>query len=123
MKETYIGDYINNHFNTNIYENKRTNEIVQYRSLFCYMLHKDLNLTLHSIKEHLNSKGKKINHTSVLHNVRLFEKFEKTNPSLNITRVKILCKLDPKFLLLKRIQNIDDKEKIEQITNCINHYE
>lgn len=122
-KETYIGVCINNLCSTNIYENKRTQEIVDYRSLFCYILNKDLKLTLHKIRDHLNSKGKKMTHATVLHNIRIFEEVRKRKPNLNDLRFEILGSIDPKYLLLKRIENITDKEKIEQITNCINHYE
>jgi hypothetical protein len=122
-KETYIGNCINTICNTNIYENKRTQEIVDYRSLFCYILNKDLKLTLHKIKDHLNINGKKMNHATVLHNVRLFEDVRKRKPKLHDLRFEIMGSIDPKYLLLKRIENIKDQEKIEQITNCVNHYE
>lgn len=122
-EKTYIGRIINTIHNTNIYENTRKLEIVKYRSLFCYILHKDLNYTLFTIRDYLNSRGKKINHSSIIHNIRLFEEFKKSNPDMLDTRDKILTKIYPKYLLLKRIKNIEDLDKIEQINNCINSYE
>lgn len=122
-KETYIGTCINSICKTNIYENKRTQEIVDYRSLFCYILNKDLKFTLHSIKDHFISKGKKMSHCNVYHNVNLFNEVRARKPHLNDVREQILESIDPKYLLIKMIENIEDKEKIEQIINCINHYE
>jgi hypothetical protein len=31
--------------------------------------------------------------------------------------------VDPKYSLLKRIEEINDKAKIQQITNCVNYNE
>lgn len=122
-KETSVCTAINSICNVNIYENKRTQDLVDIRSMTCYILHKDLKFTLHKIKDHFNSKEKKMSHCNVLHNVRLFDEVRGRKPHLNEIRETIMSSVDPKYFLLKRIENIEDKEKIEQITNCINHYE
>ena len=123
QKEKYICDTINSLLGVNIYENRRTQDLVDIRSMACYILHKDLKYTLHKIKDHFNSKGKNLTHCSVLHNVRLFDEVRRRKPILNDVRETIMGDIDPKFLLLKRIENINDIDKIEQITNCINNYE
>jgi chromosomal replication initiation ATPase DnaA len=122
-KETYIAECIMKLYDINVYDNRRTKEIVEYRSLMCYILHKDLNLTLYKVRDHFNNNGKQMSHCNVHHNVKLFEKLRAKKTHLNELRFEILGSIDPKYLLLKRIENIEDKEKIEQITNCINHYE
>jgi hypothetical protein len=122
-KEKYIGELINKICGVDIYENKRTQDIVDIRSMACYILHKDLKMTLHKVKDHFISKGKKMSHCTVLHNVRLFDEVRKRKPNLNDVRDKIMQETDPKYLLLKRIEKIEDISKIKQITNCINHYE
>lgn len=121
-KEKYICETINSLMGVNIYENRRTQDLVDIRSMACYILHKDLKFTLHKIKDHFNSKGKKLTHCSVLHNVRLFDEVRRRKPILNDVRETIMGDIDPKFLLLKRIENINDIDQIEQITNCLNHY-
>jgi hypothetical protein len=121
-KEKYICETINSLMGVNIYENRRTQDLVDIRSMACYILHKDLKFTLHKIKDHFNSKGKKLTHCSVLHNVRLFDEVRRRKPILNDVRETIMGEIDPKFLLLKRIENINDIDQIEQITNCLNHY-
>jgi hypothetical protein len=123
MKSKYVGDSINLIYATNIYENSRNQDLVDYRSLCCYILHKDLKMTLYAVRDHFNRNGKAMNHCSVLHNVKLYNEVRSRKPHLDSARDMILGKLDPKYSLLKRIENIDDEIKIEQITNCVNHYE
>ena len=121
--EEQVGRAINTIYNTNIYENRRTKEIVEYRSLMCYILHKDLKLTLYKVRDHFNSKGKKLTHCSVIHNVKLFDEFRKSNNTFEETRDKILSEIDPKFMLIEKIKEIQETNKIEAISNCVNYYE
>ena len=122
-KEKYICESINQICGVNVYENKRTQNLVDIRSMACYILHKDLKMTLHKVKEHFNTQGKSITHCTVLHNVRLFDEVRKRKPELNDIRDTVMGTIDPKFLLMKRIENIQDISKINQITNCVKHYE
>jgi hypothetical protein len=75
------------------------------------------------VKDHFNSKGKKLTHCTVLYNVRMFEEVRRRKPHLNDVRDAIMGKIDPKYLLMKMIENIEDISKIEQITNCVNYNE
>lgn len=122
-KPKYICESIKHILGLDVYENKRTQDLVDVRSMACYILHKDLKMTLHRVKDHFNSQGKSITHCTVLHNVRLFDEVRRRNPHLNDVRDTIMGTIDPKFLLMKRIENIDDMSKISQITNCVNQYE
>ena len=122
-KAKYICDSINQIYGVNIYENKRTQDLVDIRSMACYILHKDLKFTLHKTKDYFNSRGKKMTHCTVLHNLKVFEQARKIKPELEAVRDSLMTKFDPKYLLLKRIQNIEDKEQIEKIINCINYNE
>ena len=121
-KAKYICESINQICGVNIYENKRTQDLVDIRSMACYILHKDLKFTLHKVKDHFNSKGKKMTHCTVLHSIKIFEQARKIKPNLEDVRDIIMGTIDPKFLLMKRIENIKDISKIEQITNCVNSY-
>jgi hypothetical protein len=122
-KAKYIGESINQLCGVDIYENKRTQELVDVRSLACYMLHKDLKMTLYDVRDHFNFFGKQMNHTTVFHNVKLFEKLRKSKTHLEAIRDTIMQTVDPKYSLLKRIEEINDKAKIQQITNCVNYNE
>ena len=120
-KEKYICESINQICGVNIYENKRTQDLVDIRSMACYILHKDLKFTLHKVKDHFNSKGKKMTHCTVLHNIKIFEQAIKIKPHLNDVRDTVMGTIDPKYLLMKMIEKIEDISKIEQITNCVNY--
>lgn len=122
-KEKYICESINQICGVNIYENKRTQDLVDIRSMACYILRKDLKFTLYNVRDHFTSNGKKMTHCNVMHNVKLFEEVRKRKPHLNDIRDTIMGTIDPKYLLLKRIENIEDISKIHQITNCVKHYE
>lgn len=122
-KQTSVCTAINSICGVNIYENKRTQDLVDIRSMACYILQKDLKFTLYNVRDHFISNGKKMSHCNVLHNVRLFDKVRARKPHLNKIRDTIMTKIDPKYLLLKRIENIEDKDAIERITNCINYNE
>jgi chromosomal replication initiation ATPase DnaA len=122
-KMKYIAESINQLCSVNIYENRRTQSLVDIRSMACYILHKDLKLTLHTVSDHFKENGKSFTHCNVLHNVRLFEEVRKRKPELEKVRNAVMGNIDPKFILIKRIENINDISKINQITNCINEYE
>jgi c-di-GMP-related signal transduction protein len=62
-----------------------------------------------------------MNHTTVLHNVKLFAEVRKRKKHLESIRDTIMQTVDPKYSLLKRIEEINDKAKIQQITNCVNY--
>ena len=89
----------------------------------CYILHKDLKFTLHKVKDHFISKGKHFDHSTVLYNVRMFQEVRRRKPHLNDVRDTIMGTVDPKYLLIKMIENIEDTTRIEQITNCVNYNE
>ena len=122
-KANYIGKSINQLCGINIYENRKTQDLVDARSLLCYILHKDNKITLHKIKEHFVSKGKNYDHATALYSVRAFEEARRRKPELNNIRDMILDRIDPKYALIRRIENINDPSKIEQIINCINYNE
>lgn len=122
-KANYIGESINQLCGVDIYENRRTQDLVDARSLACYMLHKDNKITLHKIKDHFNSKGKAMTHCSVLYSSNMFAEVRRRKPELNDVRDKIMNTVDPKYALMKRIEHIEDASAIERIINCINYNE
>lgn len=122
MKEkkiSQISEIINTTLNVNIFENSRKRQVVDARSLFCYILRKDLNYTLHQVKDYFNENGKIITHCTVFHSVKLFEQ----KKHLHELRNTIMQTVDPKYNLLKRIEEIKDIKTIERITNCVNYNE
>jgi chromosomal replication initiation ATPase DnaA len=119
-KAEEIGKEINDTLGLNLYENTRTLDLVDARSLYCYILRKDLNYTLYQVRDTLRKQGKSFDHCSVLHNVAIYDEVRRRKPNLELIRDSILGDISPKYTILKKLEKIDDIEKLEQILNCIN---
>lgn len=122
-KEKIISEIINNSLKLNIFENSRKREVVDARSLYCYILRKDFNYTLHRIRDIFIASGRSSTHSTVIHNVNIYDVVLKSNESFNDLRNIILSQVSYKHLLLKKIEQIKDEEKLRDINNCINYYE
>lgn len=126
MKEnkiSQISEVINSSLNVNIFENSRKREVVDARSLFCYILRKDLKLTLITIRDIFRANGKHYDHASVMHSVKTYDVALINNKHYEQLRDEILSEYSPKHLLLKKIEQIESEEQLERITNCINYNE
>jgi hypothetical protein len=119
-KAEEIGKEINDTLGLNLYENTRTLDLVDARSLYCYILRKDLNYTLYQVRDTLRKQGKSFDHCSVLHNVAIYDEVRRRKPNLELIRDSILGDISPKYAILKKLEKIDDIDKLEQILNCIN---
>jgi chromosomal replication initiation ATPase DnaA len=119
-KAEEIGNEINEMLDLDIYQNTRTLDLVDARSLYCYILRKDLKYTLYQVRDSLRAKGKKFDHCSVLHNVEIYDEVRRRKPKLDFIRDNILGGISPKYAILKKLEKIDDIEKLEQILNFIN---
>lgn len=119
-KEKFISLQIQALLEIDIFKNKRDMKTVDARSLYCYILRKDFNYTLYSIRDTFRANGKKFDHSSVHHNVNLFEEVRWRRKEMEDIRNTILKRLDPKFELLQIIEDIKDEKIIKQIINCIN---
>jgi chromosomal replication initiation ATPase DnaA len=122
-KEKIISEIINTSLKLNIFENTRKRNVVDARSLFCYILRKDFNYTLHRIRDIFIEQGRSSTHSTIIHNVNIYDVVLKENESFNDLRNLILSKVSYKHLLLKKIEQIEDEGILKDINNCINHYE
>lgn len=121
IKEKFIALQIKNLIKVNVFDKTRKQNVVDARSLFCYILRKDYNFTLYEIRDIFRNNGKKFDHTSVYHNVKLFQEVRKRKAIIEEARNIILSRIDPKYKLLEIIKGIDTDEEIERITNCVNY--
>ena len=121
IKEKFIALQIKNLINVNVFDQSRKQNVVDARSLYCYILRKDYNFTLYEVRDIFRNNGKSFDHSSVHHNVLLFEEVRKRKEIINEARTIILSRLDPKYKLLEIVKGIDSEEEIERITNCINY--
>lgn len=122
-KEDIIAKRINKILGINIFENTRTTKLVDARSLYCYILKKDLKLTLYEIRDIFRSKGKLFDHSTVHYSVKLYEEVRSRNPVFEMLRNEILGKISVKYFLLEKINKIENEEQLIQISNCVNSYE
>lgn len=119
-KAEEIGKEINETLDLDIYQNTRTLDLVDARSLYCYILRKDLKYTLYQVRDSLRAKGKRFDHCSVLHNVEIYEEVRRRKPNLDLIRDSILGEISPKYTIIKRLEKIDDVEKLKEILDFIN---
>tara|TARA_R100001163_G_C4943870_1_gene114499 strand:+ start:114 stop:560 length:447 start_codon:yes stop_codon:yes gene_type:complete len=65
-----------------VFENKRTKQHAEYRSLLCFILRIYFGMTLYQIRDYFNSKGKNSNHATVLYSIKKFEYYRQYNKQL-----------------------------------------
>lgn len=120
-KEESIADEINVSLGLNLYENSRRLDLVDARSIYCYILHKELNYTLYKVRDSLRAKGKLYNHCSVIHSVKIFDEVRRRRKDINELRDKILFRTNSKYHIIEKVKNIEDEEKLSKINEFINN--
>ena len=120
-KEELLAEEINRTLGLNLYDNSRTLDLVDARSIYCYILHKELNYTLYRIRDGLKAKGKKTHHATVLHAVRIFDEVRSRRKDIEALRDKIMSRSNLKNHLLAKITEINDEDKLNDINNYIEY--
>lgn len=110
---------IKKELNINIYEDSRKRPVVTARTLFIYILRKDWNFTLYKILEIFKQNGKDFTHATLIHNIKLYEITKKEEPKLEEIRGVILDQEPLQFEIIQMIKNVRNKEKLQQIKNCV----
>ena len=125
MKNSYkiLESEINLKLKVNIFEKSRERKYVDARALYCYVLRKDYKYTLQEIINTFKENGLERNHATILHCVRMYEVAMKYNPKLQNIRNEILRPIEPQVLLLDRIREIKDLNRLRGINNFINFQE
>lgn len=67
--EKYLKEFNSLH-NVDIFKNTRKNPVIQYRQLFHTILRKQGNMSLQKIADFTTYKGRKCDHTTVMHSVK-----------------------------------------------------
>ena len=122
-KPIEIADSIKSALGVNVFEKNRSQPIVDVRSMYSYILRKDLNYTLHKIKDIFKSQGKSFDHSSVHHNVILYENEVKyRRPELDALRVELLGVISPRYILQQKINKITDEQQITELIKFIEQW-
>lgn len=119
MEYKLIAAEIKDKLGVNVYDNSRRQNIVDARSLFCYILRKDFNLTLYGIVDIFRANGKSFSHCSVLHNVAIYEIARKWDYRLEEVRNKVLKISNPQAILINRIREIHDTDRLQGLHTLI----
>ena len=77
-----IGEEIKKELGIDIYQNTRQAAYVKARALMCHLLREKLNLRWTSIAEIFQSEGKNMNHTNVLHLVKMYSIYRREDNNL-----------------------------------------
>jgi len=107
----------------NVFEKRRTLEIVDARALFCYVLRVDLRYKSVEIREIIRKK-RPYDHATVLYMVKIYDNDVRfRRPELEELRLQIINQYSPYFTMLKKVNPIKDEELMQQIINLIDQYE
>jgi hypothetical protein len=122
-----VADRIKEITGVNIFENKRTLEIVDARSTACYIYNKYYNGTLHEIANFFKDNGKNYDHSSVYYNIQLFEEVKQRRKDIDKNLSYLIGSIDCNTqlnIVIDTILNNDDKERIINIVNrLVNKYQ
>jgi len=109
--------------NIDVFENGRTLPVVDVRALFCYILRIDLKYKLVDVRDIIR-EHRPYDHATVLYNVRLYDSDVRfRRPDLEELRLQLINQYSPYFMMLKRVNPINDEELMQQIINLIDTYE
>lgn len=107
----------------NVFEKRRTLEIVDARALFCYVLRVDLKYKSVEIREIIRKK-RPYDHATVLYMVKIYDTDVRyRRPDLEELRLQIINQYSPYFTMLKKVNALTDEELMQQIINLIDTYE
>ena len=122
-----VADRIKEITGVNIFENKRTLEIVDARSTACYIYNKYYNGTLHEIANFFKDNGKNYDHSSVYYNIQLFDEVKQRRKDIDKNLSYLIGSIDCNTqlnIVIDTILNNDDKERIINIVNrLVNKYQ
>jgi len=111
-----IATLIKKQTGVDVFENKRTKQHAEHRSLLCFILRVYFGMTLYQIRDYFKSKGKNYNHATALYAINKFEFYRQFNKQIESLLYYITKKhINPNARNFKRgvlshkIEYIEDK--------------
>jgi len=106
-----------------VFEKRRTLQIVDARAMFCYILRVDLKYKSVEIREIIR-EFRPYDHATVLYMVKIYESDVRyRRPDLEELRLQLINQYSPYFVMLTKAKAIEDEDLMEQIINLIDTYE
>ena len=106
-----------------VFEKRRTLQIVDARAMFCYILRVDLKYKSVEIREIIR-EFRPYDHATVLYMVKIYESDVRyRRPDLEELRLQIINQYSPYFTMLKKVNALTDETLMKEIINLINDHE
>ena len=110
-----IAQRINEEFNVNIFKHTRSRNVVDARSVFCYIVRTEYSLSLHAIADYFVKNGKPYDHSTAVHSIKNFEIVRKYDKRVEQVVAAILKDTDQdahtKYLVNEILDKADQKTK------------
>jgi hypothetical protein len=106
-----------------VFEKRRTLQIVDARAMFCYILRVDLKYKSVEIREIIR-EFRPYDHATVLYMVKIYESDVRyRRHDLEELRLQLINKYSPYFVMLTKAKAIEDEDLMNEIINFIENYE
>jgi len=100
-----IATLIKKQTGVDVFENKRTKQHAEHRSLLCFILRVYFGMTLYQIRDYFKSNGKNYNHATALYAINKFELYRQYSEELETLLHYIIKKhISPNY------ENCNEKE-------------
>lgn len=110
-----LAQRINEEFNVNIFKHTRSRNVVDARSVFCYIVRNEYSLSLHSIADYFIKNGKPYDHSTAVHSIKNYEIVKKYDRRAEQVVENILKDTDQdahtKYLLNEILTTTDKQTK------------
>jgi len=106
-----------------VFDKRRTLEVVDVRALFCYILRHDMKYKSVQVRDIIR-KRRPYDHATVLYNVKLYDTDVRyRRPYLEELRLQLVNLYSPYFTMLKKVNALTDETIMKEIIKLIHNYE
>jgi len=110
-----VSELLYNLSSVNVFQNSRKREIVEYRSLLCYILRYNLDMKWENIACFMKLNGKDFDHATAIHSVKMYEVYKINNKRLEVLRKKFKTKTKDEFITESKLEELTDRfKKLEE---------
>ncbi len=117
-----IADLVICHTKTDIFDKSKSQNIVDARALFDYIMRVEFNQTLFNIRDYYLSKGKKRHHTTIMYSVKNFTDVVYRNPHyLEIVEIVLTKEVSPRQItnIYEQLKFVKTKKQLKKIKEFI----
>lgn len=112
LRPKEIVDAVNKFTGINIYKNTRKTEYVEARALVCYLFRDKLNMRWTNIAKFFENNGKKMDHATAIHLVKMYPIYKQYNIKLD--------ELENMFIFKSKLE-YDEIDKMHYLENKLDN--